>query len=358
MEYRLPIKVFDFFSGCGGNSKGFQNAGMDIVFALDRDPDSGQTFQENFPTTHFLPSKIEEVSIEAIKPFFEACEGHPVLFSGCAPCQPFTKQVTQHPSNDSRRELLDEFERFVANYQPEFVFVENVPGLQKVREDEGPFGRLLATLERLDYAKKYGVVASQRYGVPQKRRRLVLIASRLGPIDFPPRTHGPGTTHREYATVREWMDGFPPIEAGETHPTSPNHQAADLFPINLERIRATPEGGDRRSWPKHLWLKCHSNGYDGHTDTYARLAWDRLASCLTTKCISLSNGRFGHPQQDRAISAREAACLQTFPRDFIFQGSLASVARQIGNAVPVLLAQRFGENFINHFNEYRPVSRR
>lgn len=350
-KYKLPIKVFDFFAGCGGSCKGFQQAGMDIVFALDNDPDSAQTFRQNFPCSHFELTDIEKFPTTALSQFIKSCQEHPILFSGCAPCQPFTKQNTTRRSNDERIILLNEFSRFVTGYLPEFIFVENVPGLQKICVDEGPFGDFLKVLDKLKYFYKYDIVASKKYGVPQKRRRLLLIASRLGPIDFYPETHGPNTPNPKYSTVKEWIGDLPPIEAGETYPYVPNHVAAVLEPKNLYRIKSTPEGGGRKDWPEHLWLDCHSK-YNGHTDVYGRMRWDEPATGLTTRCISLSNGRFGHPEQHRAISVREAACIQTFPRDFIFYGGLNSMARQIGNAVPVLLAECFGKNFINHLGSY------
>lgn len=365
MRYSLPIKVFDFFSGCGGASKGFQNVGMDVVFALDNDSHAAETFKENFPGTrlleepefeegssgiYFLVQDIEKVPTESLQPLIDACKNSPLLFAGCAPCQPFTKQNTRRRSNDGREDLLGEFLRFVVHYKPTFVFVENVPGLQKLADEQGLFGGFLATLKEFGYEYCYEIVASQDYGIPQRRRRLVLLASLLGPIEFPTGTHGPGTPHPEYEKVRDWIGDLPPIEAGEAHPTIPNHRAAKLAPINVERIRATPEGGDRRDWPKYLQLRCHLKGYTGHTDVYGRMRWDRPASGLTTRCISLSNGRFGHPEQDRAISVREAACLQTFPLDFVFYGSLTSMARQIGNAVPVHLAECFGVNFVDSLN--------
>lgn len=365
--YKLPIKVFDFFSGCGGTSKGFQKANLETVFAIDNDPYAAKTFLKNFSDTKlfntvcfnepfpkkvFLLKEIESVPLDAIAPIIQSCIGHPILFTGCAPCQPFSNQKTQLPAQDPRRSLLDHFRRFVEHYQPEFVFVENVPGMQKIQGKAGPFNDFLNTLDQLEYYYKYKIVAAQKYGVPQKRRRLILIASRLGKIDFPKETHGPGTFNPKYSTPREWMTGFPPIEAGETHPSDPNHQAGALSALNIARIKATPEGGDRRDWPEELRLACHTNGYTGHSDVYGRIKWDDLSSCLTTKCTSLSNGKFGHPEQHRAISAREAACLQTFPRNFVFEGGLSLVSRQIGNAVPVLLAKHFGENFNSHLQAY------
>jgi DNA (cytosine-5)-methyltransferase 1 len=369
-EYSLPIRVFDFFAGCGGSCKGFQKAGLDIIFALDKDQDSALTFEHNFKGTSlvnldlkklpkppiYLLEGIKSVSTEFIEPLIRNCRGYPVLFSASAPCQPFTKQNTIKPENDKRSNLLGQFQRFVEAYLPEYIFIENVPGMQYVGEKKGPFKEFVRSISEIGYDFEYKVVAAGSYGVPQTRRRLILIASRLGPISFPLPTHGTGTPNPEYATVREWIQNYPPIKAGEAHPDIPNHRAANLSETNLERIRSISEGQGREDWPDRLKLDCHKNGYTGHTDVYGRMFWDARASGLTTRCISLSNGRFGHPEQDRAISVREAASLQTFPRDFVFLGSLTSMARQVGNALPVLLAQRFAENFNCHFKNTRDIT--
>jgi len=196
----------------------------------------------------------------------------------------------------------------------------------------------------LGYKKAVKVIRSLDYGVPQMRRRLVVVASRLGEICIPKATYGPKTRNQEYSKVINWISGLPEIKAGETDSTDSNHRAASLSELNLERIQIP-----REKWPDRLKLKCHSNGYKGHTDVYTRMKWNQPATGLTTRCISLSNGRFGHPDQDRAISIREAACLQTFPREFVFHGSLNSRARQIGNAVPVILAKHFGQHLNRHF---------
>lgn len=163
-------------------------------------------------------------------------------------------------------------------------------------------------------------------------------------MHIPAPTHGPDAPEGGYTTVANWIKDLPEISAGQTHPSDPDHSAAKLADINLQRIRATPEGGSRDSWPRSLWLECHKN-YSGHSDVYGRLAWNKQASGLTTRCTSYSNGRFGHPTQDRAISVREAACLQTFPRSYEFTGTLTSKARQIGNAVPPRMAEAFGKAF-------------
>jgi DNA (cytosine-5)-methyltransferase 1 len=342
------IRVVDFFSGCGGTSAGLRAAGMKILLGIDNDEDAEATFRENFPQASFVGRDIRKIRTSDLARFIPVERSYPLLFCACAPCQPFSQQRRKKRRNDERASLLWQFVRFVRRYKPDFVLVENVPGLQTLSAQLGPFKQFVATLGRLGYHVQSGVVESRNYGVPQRRRRLVVMASRLGPISFPKATNGPGRAARSYATVWQWIGDLPPIAAGETHTEIANHRASGLSPLNLERIRATPEGGGRVNWPEHLHLKCHSNGHAGHSDVYGRMRKHLPASGLTTRCISLSNGRFGHPTQDRAISVREAACLQTFPLDFAFKGSMASMARQVGNAVPVLLAECFGDRFLSH----------
>lgn len=343
----MSIGVFDFFSGCGGTSKGFQNAGLKPAFALDFDESAASTFRNNFPKTVFSETDITRFDAHEIDGLVNSFDVK--LFCGCAPCQPFTRQNTTKPEKktDTRRSLLSHFGVMVERYLPDYIFVENVPGIQRV-SGNSTLTRFKKRLEALEYSSTVGIVESQKYGVPQRRRRLVLLASRHGKIDFPKETHGL-EIGAPFSTVREWIAHLPPIKAGEAHPDVPNHRAASLSPLNLKRIMSTPPEGSRADWPSALRLHCHTKtGYSGHTDVYGRMKWDGPATGLTTRCISLSNGRYGHPQQHRAISVREAAALQTFPDNFQFSGSLNSQARQIGNAVPVLLAQAFGSHILAH----------
>ena len=353
------VKVFDFFSGCGGASRGFQDAGMDVIFGLDWDLDAARTFRQNFPAAVFEERDIRDVREETVYELASDQKPHALLFCGCAPCQPFTKQNTirPEPAQDDRVPLLLEFLRFIRKCTPDFVFVENVPGIQNVCPDSEPLGSFLKGLKECGYSYSDPTRASiplKRYGVPQGRQRFLLLAGLHGPVELPSATHGPGTGHPEYSTVRDWIGDFPKIRAGETHPEIADHRAAGLSPLNLERIQATPEGGGERDWPRHLRLKCHQ-GRAGYTDVYGRMSWDKPASGLTTRCISYSNGRFGHPDigQHRAISVREAACLQTFPMDFAFSGNLNSKARQIGNAVPVRLTSLVGRHVLSHLADVR-----
>ena len=357
-KHSIPlIRVYDFFSGCGGTSVGFRQAGIKHALAIDSCQDAIRTFQKNFCGSSVINEPIESVDAQRIEAYYSK-ESEVKLFCGCAPCQPFTKQKTnakKHTSEDDRRGLLVYFSAIVHRCLPELVFVENVPGLQKVSvEDEGPFSLFIERLEKDGYLVDYGVISAQDYGAPQVRRRLVLVASRLGTISLPAPTHGPNRA-KAYVTVRDVIADLPSVEHGTEHPDKrryPNHRAARLSPLNLERIRHTGANG-RRDWPERLLPKCYTkkpNGerYNGHSDCYTRLAWDEPAPGLTTRCISYSNGRFGHPEQDRAITVREAARLQGFPDRFVFTGSLSAMARQIGNAVPVQVAKAFGRHFIKH----------
>ena len=330
---------------------------MEIAFALDHDVAAKASFEANFPDAHFEFADIRKVSVEAVRSRVEVERSNPVLFSGCAPCQPFTKQNTALPKlkQDERVPLLAYFAQMVERCRPDLVFVENVPGLQKLDADSQPFGGFLRRLDGAGYEVNYGPITLAKYGIPQRRRRLVLVGSRHGTIDLPGETHGPGSPNERYATVRDWIAHLPPIRAGEEHREVPNHRAANLSARNLERIEATPEGGGNRDWPEDLRLRCHK-GFSGYSDVYGRMSWDAPASGLTTRCTSYSNGRFGHPDQDRALSIREAACLQTFPDDFILEGSMASMARQIGNAVPVRLAKLIGYKFIEHLKDVGRLS--
>ncbi len=356
-KHSIPIRVYDFFSGCGGTSLGFGQAGIQHALAVDSCQDAVSTFIKNFPGVNVINEPIETLDVKRIQSHFLNVP-EVKLFCGCAPCQPFTKQKTNTilvNSKDERRELLTYFAEMVHQCLPELVFIENVPGLQKVTLGaEGPFSRLIDQLEKDKYFCSYGVITAQDYGAAQFRRRLVLVASRLGKIDLPLPTHGMQTPNK-FVTVWDAISELPSINHGEEHPDTiryPNHRAARLSKLNLERIQNTKTNG-RRDWPDRLLPDCYTkkkngNRYTGHTDCYTRLAWHESAPGLTTRCISYSNGRFGHPEQDRAISVREAARLQGFPDNFIFTGSLNSMARQIGNAVPVSVARAFGIHFVNH----------
>lgn len=338
----MRARVFDFFSGCGGTSLGLRQAGMTPVFALDCDKDSTETYKKNFPEADVYCADIRDFSRGILRNKIND-ESSPVIFSGCAPCQPFSRQNRYKTDSDPRSLLLFEFLDLIKEFRPDGIFVENVPGMQRFKRSE-PFDIFCSELDSLGYFVEHRVLKALNFGVPQTRERLVLVASKvampsLERFDF---------LVGKPSTVRDWVFDFPPLEAGGKCLSDPDHQAAAMSDINLERIRYTPEGGGRESWPDHLLLDCH-RGFRGHSDVYGRLSWAKPASGLTTRCTSYSNGRFGHPEEDRALSVREAACLQTFPRGYAFAGGIKSKSRQIGNAVPPLMAKGVGQHIFSPF---------
>lgn len=355
----MAIKVADFFCGCGGTSQGFQDAGLNIALGLDNDPDASMSYKANFPGARFIDRDIAKVTFGQVAASLDINVTDSLVFCGCAPCQPFSKINTKKPDEETRANLLPIFGGFVEHFLPDYVIVENVPGIQRLGARSGPFFEFLKLLKQSGYVGarcRYEVVHCQDYGVPQRRRRLVLIATRHGlSAPWPVKTHGNLNDLEPIRTVWDTISELPPIEAGGCHVGIPDHHASKLSPKNLMRIRATPPEKGRESWPEELLLECHKKN-KGHTDVYGRLKKDAPAAALTTRCISLSNGRFGHPEQNRALSVREAALLQTFPMEFVFCGSQVSRARQIGNAVPVALATQIGKAIVNHDRHRRSES--
>ncbi len=351
--WEAPIQALDFFCGCGGTSAGLQAAGIEILAGLDMEPTAAATYRANFPTAAFIERDIRSVTPFEVSTLLDRVPGTRLLISACAPCQPYTNFHRKSARRTEQRTLLLRLLPFIDDLCPDFVFVENVPGLQKV-SGGSTFNRFVAALRRRDFHVSWDVVDCRSYGVPQRRRRLILLASRLGTLRVPPATHGVGPGLLAPSSVRDWIAHFPPISHGERHPAVPNHQASKLTELNLRRLRATPTGGGRTDWPKELRLDCHRE-HGGHSDVYGRLSWDGAAPVLTTKCTSISNGRYGHPVQDRPISVREAAALQTFPDDFKFVGGIKSATRQVGNALPVLLAKAVGEALLAHSRQ-KPIS--
>jgi DNA (cytosine-5)-methyltransferase 1 len=317
--------------------------GIEPIAAVDFDPEAVATYAHNFPKARVFVRDIRGLRANSLDRVIALAQatGAPLVFSACAPCQPFSKQRRSTNVDDDRADLLPHVLRFVRRFSPDAIFLENVPGLESGRGGSRAFDRVVRALRKGGYDVTHRKVEARRYGVGERRARLIVIASKHGQFTFPEATHGPGLL--DYRTVRDAIAGFPALAAGEAHTTINGHRAARLSDLNLRRVKATPEGGTRRDWPDALWLDCHRGRETSYTDTYGRLRWDDPAPALTTRCISYSNGRFGHPVQDRAISPREAAAIQTFPDEFVFTGGPTSMARQIGNAVPPRLARVFGE---------------
>jgi DNA (cytosine-5)-methyltransferase 1 len=281
--------------------------------------------------------------------------------AGYAPCQPFSSLLKRNKKKnkknkmkkDSRVSLLSQFGKLIFKIKPDFVFVENVPGLKNGRGKK-VFKRFENKLKKGKYSFISEIVDTKDYGVPQRRKRLVLLASRHGNVEIPETTHGESEDGKlSYVTVKDAIKKFPIIRAGTKHEEIKNHEARTLSNKNKERLGYIKiNGGSRTDLPRRLVLECHEK-HKGHTDAYGRMRWDEVAPALTCKCTSLSNGRFGHPSQTRAISVREAAALQTFRDNYTFYGSLTDNSKWVGNAVPVRFAKKFGCYFIDLAEELK-----
>lgn len=347
----MPVAV-DLFCGVGGLTHGMQRAGINVVAGIDVDGSCRFAYEVN-NNAQFISMDIREVKSEIINEYFEGAD-YTVLV-GCAPCQPFSNysnSVSMEKKLD-KWYLLDEFSRLVREVLPDYVSMENVPNLMK----HGVFANFVEGLKTLGYSVVYDLLYCPDYGIPQNRTRLVLLASRHGEIKIPDKTHTP----ENYVTVRQAIGHLPPLKSGEMNHEDIIHQCSALSNLNLRRIRQSVPGGSWRDWDQELVAKCHTKD-SGSTygSVYGRMEWDKVSPTITTQFNGFGNGRFGHPEQDRALSIREGAILQSFPMDYIFykegqEFKRGAITRHIGNAVPVRLGEIVGEQIINHIRQGEDV---
>lgn len=352
-----PVSAVDLFCGAGGLTFGLLQAGVKVEAGVDIDAQAEHAYVSNNPNARFLRWDVAHKNRRSIGNLF--APGKVRLLAGCAPCQPFSK-LTQGVKNHCAWNLLDHFKRFVEGLEPELVTMENVPELA----DRGGevFQRFLHTLEKLEYHIDWRIVHCPEFGIPQSRKRLVLLASQLGEIAVP---EGCYRKPSQWKTVREAVGELPCLAAGEEDPSDALHVASQLSDMNLKRIRATShDGGTRHSWPKRLMLDCHQRKTGkSYFSIYGRMWWDKPAPTMTTLCTGIGNGRFGHPEQDRSITLREAALFQSFPRGYEFWPSdeklnRRAVGRMIGNAVPPKLARAIGRAIMEHVSDLCPEAYR
>ena len=348
------IKAVDLFCGAGGLTKGLEAAGIDVALGVDVDPACDFPFTANNRAA-FLLKSVEDLNIED---FGQAFDGADVtLLAGCAPCQPFSKYSQGWSSPDDQRwNLLQHFGRLVGEAKPDVVTMENVPRLQ----GQEVFTNFVAGLSQQGFEVFHKVINCADYGVPQQRQRLVLLASKLGPIELIPPTYPP----ERHVTVRDAIGDLPMLGMGEVHASDPLHQACTLSPLNMQRMRASTPGGTWRDWDKSLVAECHKRA-SGKTypSVYGRMSWDVPAPTMTTQYYGFGNGRFGHPEQDRAISLREGAILQSFPKSYKFVQKEAPIYRKrigrlIGNAVPVKLGEAIGISIVQHVQNNASTGKR
>ena len=341
-------KVVDLFCGVGGLTHGFVREGFEVAVGYDSDGTCRFAYEANNQGAKFVHQAIEKTTAEEIAEKFRGA-GTRILV-GCAPCQAFSLYTLKQKKADKWK-LLSEFRRLIRDVEPEIVSMENVPELAR----HSVFTEFVAALEKLGYKVSHRVVFCPDYGVPQSRRRLVLFASKFGELRLIGKTH----PKSRWRTVQAAIGRLERLKAGDRSKRDRIHRARQLNSKNLARIRHTPAGGSWKDWPRDLKLACHKKK-TGKTyrSIYGRMRWNELAPTLTTHCTGIGNGRYGHPEQNRAISLREAALLQSFPRRYKFVHPREkvlnkSVSRHIGNAVPVRLGRAIARSIKKHLQEVK-----
>lgn len=342
-EKKTIIKAIDLFCGAGGLTHGLEKAGVVVVAGIDNEETCRFAYELNNPGAKFICKGVEQVEGAELEKYWG--KGGVRLLAGCAPCQPFsTYSQGKNPAKDRRYPLLSHFERLIRETLPELVTMENVPNVAL----HSVFDEFKATLEQMDYKVWSGVVDCPSIGIPQNRRRMVLLASLISKqkpcFIYPELT--------ELPTVRNAFKGLPRLKAGGASKKDRLHRCQALSPVNLERIKVSSPGGTWREWPSDLVLPCHrKKSGKGYASVYGRMSLDEVAPTMTTQCYNYGSGRFGHPTQNRPISLREAAIIQSFPRSYQFDSAenpmgVATIAKMIGNAVPVLLGKAVGESLL------------
>lgn len=364
--------VIDLFCGAGGLSEGFRQAGYHVLAGNDFFDAAGATFAATHPEARFLGGAIQQYSAND---FLEAAglqPGELDILVGGPPCQGFSVYNHQRGLHDERSSLYLEYLRLVEGLRPNWVVLENVTGMTSAGGGAA-VEAIIQGLRNLGYEVKAKILRAEEYGVPQERRRLVFIGNRTGlPIEFPEPTHGPGLL--PFVTIADAIGDLPPLSNGEeigvtvygTEARSDyqaelragsdsvrNHAAARLSKVNLERLKHIPQGGSWRDIPVELLPEGMKKAKrSDHTKRYGRLSWNGLASTILTKCDP-HWGAYFHPDQDRTITVREAARLQSFPDGFEFKGSRTDQYTQVGNAVPPMLGRAIAQVIRRISNEAR-----
>ena len=330
------IEGIDLFCGAGGLSCGLAAQGVRVVAGIDVDPACQYPYEANHNGAKFLLRDVTTIEGEELNSLWSP--GVIRLLAGCAPCQPFSSYANTATVDKAKWRLLHEFSRLVDECNPDLVTMENVPRLQQAQ----PFKKFLRTLKLAGYHVAYSVLNAADYGAPQQRKRLVLVASRIGPVAIPEPTHKGA---KNWVTVRQAVGHLQAIKDGEESTKDSLHKASSLSELNRARIRVSKPGGTWRDWPEHLVAACHKRESGKHSaGVYGRMEWDKPAPTMTTLCNGYGNGRFGHPEQHRGVSLREAAIFQSFPETYRFarEGecvTIKTVAKLIGNAVPPKLGE-------------------
>lgn len=340
-----PIVAVDLYCGVGGLTRGLLDSGIQVVAGYDIDEVCRYPYEHNNSPAVFKNISVANINGKQLAELYPP-KGWRVLV-GCAPCQPFSRYTQgQNTESDEKWGLLSHFGRLIEELRPDVVSMENVPELQRhsVYED------FLSVFERLNYNVSTYKVYCPDYGIPQQRTRLVLFASTIGHVEIIPPTHTPD----DYVTVKQVIGSLPKLKAGRICEFDPLHRSARLSHKNIRRIQYSKPGGSWHDWPDELIAKCHRKKKgETYVSVYGRMKWNEPSPTITTQFYGFGNGRFGHPRQDRAISLREGAVLQSFPLNYEFvekdgRYCFKTVGRMIGNAVPVRLGAIVGKSIKQH----------
>ncbi|GGZ19841.1 DNA (cytosine-5)-methyltransferase 1 [Shewanella chilikensis] len=339
--------AIDAFCGAGGLSLGLKNAGFEILFSFDSDPLCIETLKENkkYHDHKCYSLDVKDSLNDRVLKIVNLKRGDLDLLAGGPPCQGFSIQRTVGGDFDDRNLLVDDYGDLIIEVYPKFFLLENVTGIGGKRGRE-ILEKFKKRMESHDYICHERILDAKDYGVPQRRKRYILVGERTSSDSH---FCWPKANQIKVKTVRDAIAHLPPIPSdGKPHPDIPMHRADKLSDKNLERIRAISSGQAREHLPNELLAECHKLSADkiGHRNVYGRMEWDLVAPTITAKFDSFTRGKFGHPVQDRSISLLEGALLQTFPEDYVFLGNKIQAARQIGNAVPPLLAEVIGKEII------------
>lgn len=347
----MKYAAIDLFCGIGGLTHGIQKTGINVIAGIDIDSTCQYAYEIN-NKSKFINKGIEEIKVQDIICLYPK-DSIKVLM-GCAPCQPFSNyslRYIKEGRKDDKWKLLYYFSNLVQGVKPHIVSMENVPQLAK----EIVFRDFVVELEKQGYKVSWSVVNCADYGVPQSRNRLVLLASQLGDISIIP----PLYNEVNYITVEDVIGSLEPLKDGETSKNDFLHRSSKLSKKNKKRIQQSLPGGTWKDWSEDLILPCHKKeSGKGYGSVYGRMEWDKPSPTITTQFYGYGNGRFGHPDQDRAISLREGAILQSFPADYKFIGTgnaqtNKQIGIHIGNAVPVELGVAIGLSIKEHIKKIK-----
>lgn len=346
--FKKRVGVVDLFCGAGGLSHGFYRQGFNVLAGVDVDEKCRHPFEVNNDSS-FLAKDVSRLTTTDLEGYFG--DASTTVLVGCAPCQPFS--TYNQKNEDPKWEMVGAFGRLINEFRPDVVSMENVPRLKKFRGG-AIFETFVDTLQEAGFHVVHTELYGPDYGMAQQRRRLVLLASRLGPIDLPKPTH----SEEDHRALKAAIGHLTPLVAGEVDASDALHRASGMSDLNLKRMNASKPGGNWHDWPVELRTPCHvAKTGKGYVSVYGRMQWEAPSPTITTQFFGFGNGRFGHPEQNRALSLREGAILQGFPADYSFVPEdtkihFKTLGRMIGNAVPVEIAEAIARTVKKHLKKH------